>query len=344
MSFCKLWFMSKKATFFLLSLILIVNNLLGQDTSAHRRLYTDAYQEINQMLEGTKPESFKRAVFLMENAYLNGTLSYEKYNDQIISIAISLKQMVKDRHLGQYKTSGNWAVFTYMVDAIPQNNQKPYHYDFDNYIPDKDRTVGFVSKLLKTGKGNCVSLPYLYKILANEIGASSNLALAPMHCYIKHKNEQGKWINLELTNGSFSRDEWIMQQCGITVEQIESGIYMHPLTSKESLALVLENLADNYQLQFGVNDNLDLQMLNTGLKYYANGVYLYNIKFEHYRKLLLAARKRSDKITEMSCNKELRPLDEKINELGYKPPSKDDYKEWVEATEKGKKDFETKNI
>jgi hypothetical protein len=331
-------FTAKKTTF-ILFLFLVANTLFAQDTAAHKKLYTDAYFEIDKMLNSSKSENFKCAVFLMENAYQGGTLNYEKYNNQIVAIAVKLRQMVKDRHLEKYKTSSNWAIFTYMVDAIPQNNNKPYHYDFDNYILDKDRTVGFVSKLLKTGKGNCVSLPYLYKILANETDAAANLALAPMHCYIKHKNEQNKWVNLELTNGSFSRDEWIMQQCGITVEQIETGIYMRALTERESLAMILENLADNYQSQFGVNSDLDIKMLNTALKYYPNGINIHLVKFEHYKKVLLTAQKANDKLLIKWCNTALTPLDKKITELGYIPPSKDDYKEWVETTEKAKKEF-----
>jgi hypothetical protein len=66
----------------------------------------------------------------MENAYLNGSLNYDKYIFQIAAIGTKLRQMVKDHHLEQYKTSGNWAVFAYMVDALPQNNNMPFHYDF----------------------------------------------------------------------------------------------------------------------------------------------------------------------------------------------------------------------
>jgi hypothetical protein len=85
---------------------------------------------------------------------------------------------------------------------------------------------GFVTKLLQTKKGNCTSFPYLYKIFANEIGAEAHLAFAPMHCYIKHKDEDGKWRNIELTNASVARDVWMIQMMGITSEQIASGIYI----------------------------------------------------------------------------------------------------------------------
>lgn len=308
----------------------------------HKQLYETAFTEINQMLEGKRPISFKKAVFLTENAFLNGSWTYEKFNGKIQGIAAKLRQLIKERHLEQFKTAGNWTAFTYMRDSIPQNNFRPYTYDFDNFLPDKDPTVGFVTKLLITNKGNCNSLPFLYKILVEDIGASASLAIAPIHCYIKHKDEKGKWVNLEMTSGSFARDEWIMQESGVTVEQIKSGIYMNALSQKESLALVLKELADNYQFQFGIGQ-IDLKIIETALKYYPTGSNLYMVKFEHYRQILLQARKENNKSLEEQCNKVLYSIDQKLIALNYKEPSKDDYENWVKENAKGKQSVSSSN-
>lgn len=210
-------------TFFCLTQFCLQAQTTVDTSQKHKQLYENAYNEMTQMLEGKKTISFKKAVFLMENAYLNNTWTYEKFNLQISSVVNKLKQLIKERQLEQFKTAGNWAAFTYMKDSIKQNNFKPYTYGFENFIPDKDPSICFVTKLLTTNKGNCVSLPFLYKILVEEIGSSASLALAPLHCYIKHKDEKGKWVNLEMTNGSFSRDEWIMQETGITAEQLNQA-------------------------------------------------------------------------------------------------------------------------
>lgn len=306
----------------------------------HKQLYESAYNEMTQMLEGKKSISFQKAVFLMENAYLNNTWTYERFNEKISSIAIKLQQLIKERHIEQFKTSGNWAAFTYMTDSIKQNNFKPYTYDFENFLPDKDPTVGFVTKVITTNKGNCTSLPFLYKILAEEIGASAWLALAPIHCYIKHKDEKGKWVNLEMTSGSFSRDEWIMQESGVTVEQIKTGIYMNALSQKEAIALVMKDLASNYQFQFGV-DIFDLKVCKTALKYYPISVNLLMVKFEHYRQILLQARKQNNKLLEEQTNKTLFTIDQKLVALAYKEPSKEDYENWVKENEKERKSIPT---
>ncbi len=81
------------------------------------------------------------------------------------------------------------AIYKILTDTIPIILSKndtvqhlPYTYDFDDMFGDRDWTSMFVTKLLATKQGNCHSLPYLYKILADELGIKSHLALAPNLC------------------------------------------------------------------------------------------------------------------------------------------------------------------
>jgi hypothetical protein len=64
-------------------------------TEQHQQLYKNAYVEITQMLEEKTPISFKRAVFLMENAFLKGSLQYEQFNKQIGAIGEKLKVLIR---------------------------------------------------------------------------------------------------------------------------------------------------------------------------------------------------------------------------------------------------------
>jgi len=287
------------------------------------------------MLEGKSTLQFKRAIFLMENAYLNNTLNYNQFNNEIVTIATKLRTLIKERNLEGYRTAANWAVFTYMVDSVASNDYHPYTYDFQHFISSNDPKVGFVSKLLKTRKGNCNSLPFLYKLLVEECGGAASLALAPFHCFIKHKDEKGNWVNLEMTSGSFARDAWIIQQTGVTVEQISSGIYMNALSQKQSLSLILKDLAANYQMQFGA-DEFDERIINTGLHYYPNGIHLYLVKFEHCRIKLLTARKLQQPESEATFKKQMAAIEQKLGALGYKEPSQKEYEEWVHENDKQK--------
>jgi len=184
------------------------------------------------MLKGQTPVNFKRAVFITENAYNKGTLNYAAFCSDITKTGSVLKEMIRKKGIQGFRTAGNWAVFTYMSDALPENALKPFTYDFDDFMGDKDWRKMFVTKLVREHKGNCHSLPYYYKILCEEIGASASLALAPNHMYIKHQDEKGQWTNVELTNGGFPRDQWIIKEMAITVEAIKNNTYMAPLNPK----------------------------------------------------------------------------------------------------------------
>src|SRR5690606_30055659 len=146
--------------------ILTFLTTFGQEKS--ERYFQEAVDEISQMLEGQKPIDFKRAVFLTENAYYDGQLNWVDFSKQIDSITIKVNQMIVAKGLQKYKTAGNWAIFTYMTEKIPENNFQPMQYDFENFMGEDDYNSFMVSTLLNTKKGNCHSLPYLYKILADE--------------------------------------------------------------------------------------------------------------------------------------------------------------------------------
>ena len=148
--------------------------------------YNQAYNEILDMLEGKRPYDFKRAVFLVEWAYLHEELNYEQYCTAIAQHASNLKKFIRNKGVEQYRTAGNYALFEFFTQPNFMNGGMVYSYDFDDFSGEKDLTKVFVTKLMRTNTGQCSSLPTFYKILAEEIGAEAYLALAPMHMYIKH--------------------------------------------------------------------------------------------------------------------------------------------------------------
>jgi len=247
---------------------LISNILIAQN---HKDKFDLAIQEMSEMLDGKKSLNFKRAVFLTENAYFNGQLDWDEFNSEIDRITQILKQMIAKKGLNEYKTAGNWAIFTYMSDSIPENNYFPYTYDYKNFMGDNDFVSFTVSNLLKTHYGNCHSLPYFYKILANELNVEAFLATAPMHVFIKHKDEQGKWWNLEMTSGTFSRTSFLIESFNISDAGIMSGLYLKPLDEKESIALCILDFLSYYEKIFGVySDKFIFNCYQKGIEYYPN--------------------------------------------------------------------------
>ena len=316
---------------FYLSCFLGLSLGFAQNEDAISKNYEKAYLEIEQMLRGDKPIDFKKAIFLAENAYHNNTLYYQNFDNQIKTIAQKCKQMIAKKGLGKDKTAANWAVFTYMTEKIAENNFKPFTYDFEDFTGAKDWTKQFVDKLLKSKTGNCHSLPVLYKILINELGANANLALAPNHLYIKHLDENGKWANIELTSGSFPSDGYIMTSLGINMEAVKKETYMHPLDEKQEIAVCLFDLAQGYIKKRGYDDFV-LKCADTALLYYPNFIYAFILKSEYYRAKTQEIMdknggNRNDK-TEAFYQK-YAEISQIIGSLGHSELSDTYYNEWV---------------
>lgn len=310
----------------------------------HKELYKKAFNEQHQMLKGEIPINFKRAVFITENAYHKGSLNYETFKNEISQTGIMLKNLIRQRGLIGYKTAGNWAVFTYMTDSLPINNYTPCTYDFDDFMGENDWTKMFTTRLMRTRKGNCHSLPYYYKILCEEIGAKASLALAPNHVYIKHIDENGQWTNVELTNGGFPRDQWIIKQMAISVEAIKNEIYMKPLTEKENIAMTMFDLAGAYKFQFEM-DSLYLQMIDTALTYFPRCIPLLMCRINYYGNQLKTEKEKPNPninyIREMFKNQEA--AYEMIVKLGHKDMPIEQYEEWVQSVEKEKQKLNQQN-
>jgi hypothetical protein len=310
--------------------------------------YECAYQDYLDMLEGRKPIVFKKAVFIYENTYLKGKLDYEEFSNHFTELAVKLKDFIKKKGISSYKTAGQYAIFSYMYEPSFLNNKQIFQYDFNDFMGYKDWTNMFVTKVMKTKTGNCHGLPYYYKILSNELEAESYLAIAPNHMYIKHIDENGKWVNIELTNGHISTDAWIISSMGISAESIKKGVYMDALTEKQSVALCLWDLAMGYQHENDY-DEFVLKCCNTVIKYYPTCITALMTK----QNCLQAIGKRQQEIAKQKGNestpemkrthKDYVALNKQIEELGYREMPQDLYENWIKSVEEEKQKQESSN-
>lgn len=217
--------------------------------------YENSYRELTDMFDGKIPYNLKRAEFLVENPYYDGKISYDDFSHDIDSIVAILNQFIDVMNIRGYKTAPNYALFEYFTKPNPMNGNLSFTYDFDNITSFKSYTICFTSYLLRTHKGQCVSMPLLYKILCDELGGQSALALGPRHMYIKHIGEDGRWVNVELTHGGFVRDVWLMETMNISTEAIRNGIFLCALDKKETIALMLMQLARSYIAKYDSYDS-----------------------------------------------------------------------------------------
>lgn len=321
------------------------SNLKQNETiSLSNKSYNIAFQKLMLMNENPEFFSFKDAVLLNENAFHNDTLNLVDYNNRIDSIAKSLNEYIKKNNYENYLTAPNFAVYQWMTKPNELNNFKKCSYDFEDFMGDSSQTSHFVTKLLDTKTGNCVSLPYLYKILVEEMGGEARLSLAPNHVFIKHQKEEGGWTNVELTNGGdFPRDEWIIVNSNISEKALETGIYMKPLNNKETLSLCVFNLAQSYIYKYGYDDNVT-KIIDYSLLIDSNNVNAILIKMNVINNDCIALANTPNKVALDSVNNKWLSYKQRIGELGYIKSGLEEYKDFIKSNNpEAKKTIEVKN-
>ncbi|EKT4510761.1 hypothetical protein [Flavobacterium psychrophilum] len=316
-------------------------------------LFEQSFALLNSMLVDETNYSFKKAVFSVENTCLEGKLDTTFVNKKIKVLHNLSLSLLKQREFlyteRDKETVNKWAaVFEVMHDTIPINyNDKiykyePFGYDFNDVFGHKTRENLFVSKLLETGKGNCHSLPYLYKIIAEELGAEANLALAPNHVYIKHKSLKEGWYNTELTSGIFPIDAWIMASGYVHIDAISNGVYMKALNNKEAIAVVLIDLADNYNTKFPNNDGLfPLKCAETAIKIYPNFATALILRAETHKQQM----KREQ--NQEKANLLLVDLEKEyafIHKIGYRNMPENMYLDWLVTLKTERNKYENKAL
>lgn len=304
--------------------------------------YEDAYTEIEAMLEGISPLNFKRAVFVSENAFYNDSLDYAKFNKTINKLTELCKVFVSQLTLNGYtfpdsiKLKNNYAIFCLMRDTVSIHSEKIklplYDYDFEDNMGTKNWSSTFTTKLLTTRKGNCHSLPYLYKILANELNTEAYLSLAPNHIYLKHKSKRLGWYNSELTSGEFPTDAWVKASGYITIEAIRSGMYMDTLSQKQSIALTLYDLAKGYSMKTGnYNDGFVIKCCDMVLKHHPVNINAMILKAETMKKQYDEYRKAGNLQKAQEIYPQMQQIYVKGLELGYREMPEIMYQNWLKS-------------
>jgi hypothetical protein len=340
-----------KRIFFLILIFLV--SRFSVNAQKQENLFEQSFTLLNNMLVNEDNYSFKKAVFSVENAYLEGSLDTVYLNKQIntlkrLSYSIlkskKLEYSERDKEIVNIRAS----IFAILCDTIPIDfngkilKYEPFGYDFSDIFGHKIVSNLFVSKLLDTRKGNCHSLPYLYKILAEEIGIEANLALAPNHIYIKHRSIKDGWYNTELTSGIFPMDSWIMASGFVHIDAISNGIYMKALNNRESIALVLIDLADNYNSKFPKNDGqFVLKCCEKAISSYPNFATALILRAEtHKTQMKKEQNKDKAKLLLLDLENEYAH----IHKIGYRNMPEDMYLNWLVTLKTERSKYENKNL
>ncbi|MGC4129279.1 MAG: hypothetical protein QM564_06900 [Bergeyella sp.] len=232
----------------------LLPSLLGKEGAT---AYYSAFQSLSKL----NPEDYSLAdaTFFVENAFYNNDKNFQNTYQNYIQKATNIirNQISKKGIDDEDNTSKNLTLFQYFAGDTKQNGKvvhKAIKYDFDDYWGSKDYSKMFVSKLMRTNTGQCHSMPLLYLILAEQIGAEASLVMSPNHSYIRFEDNDGEMLNVELTNGMFTANSFVLNNGYIKSEALQNKLYMQNLTKKELLSQTFVDLASGYIHKFGYDE------------------------------------------------------------------------------------------
>lgn len=317
---------------------------------ARTTFYRQAAQQLQQMLEGNQPLRLKKAVFLVENAYADNTLSYPVFEAAIQQMVKACRaKLLADGFTMDNQLAKLRAIHQYMADTlavkIPGQGKKisyPFQYDFEDIYGEQDWRKQFVTKLIHTRSGQCHSLPLLYLILAQEMGTQAYWAFAPSHSYVKFQDDKNQWYNLELTHGKISSNAWLVASGYIKAEAIRNKIYLQPMDLRQTVAYALVDLAHGYQKRFGW-DAFTLKCLEQNLRYHPANIGALQMNSDYYYKLSEHVVRQFRSRAELESDAQASAILQKgqqayqlVATMGFADMPKEVYQAWLQSFEEEK--------
>lgn len=318
--------------------------------------FRSAYQELSSMLSDSIPLNIERAVFLIENAYSGNQLNFDNFqksiNERVDYCKWRMKELKLDPHDGLVQ---NMVIFSLLTDTLnirqPGTEKTithyPLKYNLDDYDSQKNFTSHFVTTLLATNVGQCHSMPLLYLILAERLGAKAYLSLAPRHSFVKIQDDKGAWYNLELTCRSILSDYHYMNNSYIKSEAIRNKLYMTPLSKKETVASLLTMLGQYYLIKYGY-DPFILNCIHTAEIYAPHDIYSKIMEANYETRLTLEIARllnapNPETLKRISPkaykhHERMHQLYKEIDDSGYEDMPKEIYARWLRHVDKLKKE------
>ena len=197
-------------------------------------------------------------VFSYNEKSLEKLLHIKEKDIDLAEVALGLTKEIRPRlNIKKYMASINKMVFQIKHlmkrDSDPKSKikilndyfYKRFSYDLDDPMVLKEKNR-FLTGLIDSRKGSCITLPLLYVTLAQQLGLPMYPVLAPSHIFVRYIGDIS--INIETTtNGRMISDEKYIEDFLIPPQSISSGAYMKRLTYKEYLSeLIMVNAIEHF--------------------------------------------------------------------------------------------------
>jgi hypothetical protein len=323
------------------------------------RPYRVALARLSQM----NPDAFtlSQAVYEVENAYLDNKLNRDGFNQALGFRVNQVRQILKTQGLS-YKNnlSVNYAIqqlyehSNVYFDAKTHLNHTvpPFKYDLEDYMGEKDYTNLFTSKLLGKGSGQCHSLPLVYLMIAEQLGAKAWLSLAPSHSFIQFMDNRGRLLDYETTNGNIVSGSWVAGSGYINGKALRNKTYLDTLSQRQLYARCLSDLLLGYLNKFEYDD-LALEIRNSILRIDPSSITVLLVDANLKRSIALREIKAAGMPKPADLPKypkafkayqEMKQAINRVNDVGYQDMPADAYQEWLRSIEVEKKRLTTEKL
>ena len=158
--------------------------------------------------------------------------------------------------------------------------------------------------------------------------------------YIKHIGEDGKWVNIELTNGHFVRDEWMIQTCQISTEAIRNGVFLTALSEKENIAFMISQLGNAYRQKYNSWDYFPLRCAEEVLKVLPNFSIALVLKVCVHQQLLRSYLNKYGQTRSQFADYHYSEIQRMINTLDSLGYTQQTYAEYIQHVQKALQDIE----
>ena len=241
----------------------------AQATQTQKKSFSEAKRIAHILKQPAEKLSLARIKVTVDKM-VDPTIKINSTLRTINKMVTEIQSMVSDKASSMDKVL---AIKKYLYEKGSWNNYQTYQYDFADPMGTKMANK-MLSNYLTTKKGNCITMPLLFIILGDEMGVNVTASTAPLHVFVKFtEDETGKTYNLEATSGAnFAREAWYREQMPMTDKAVDSGIYLQTLTRKETVAVMVNVLAEHYFKQ----------------KQYDKAIAISDLILEHYPKYLNA--------------------------------------------------------
>ncbi len=290
-------------------------------------------QVVKNALSKDNAEIDLLSTLLVFEKIIDANIKTDKVQETVESISESIQNRfkVEDTTLDKITKINNVLYF-----SGGWNDHNPFQYDFEDPLGTKLQNK-LVSNYVQTKRGNCVSMPFLYLVIAHKLGLEVTLAAAPLHFFVMVKDpKSNSYFFIETTDkGQITNPAFYKEKLNIKEDAIKNGVYLKPLSKKEVVA-TMGILVSEYYAELGKWEQ-SILISETILSYYPSFAYAMIKIGNGYYKIL------SSKIAEVRGtlnSSEKEHLDllysknlywfNKAEKLGWKAPTQKENEEYLE--------------